>query len=82
MVLQWILHLIYWAVNKENSFATDYQMKSSLKTVIYANILLLLDEVLMLDNKMCEYLFLCWQDIKAMPKVFGGIYIILSGFLL
>ena len=82
MVLQWILHLIYRAVNKENSFATDYQMKSSLKTVIYANILLLLDEVLMLDNKMCEYLFLCWQDIKAMPKVFGGIYIILSGFLL
>lgn len=58
MLLQWILHLIYRTVNRENSFDTDYQMKSSLKTVIYANILILLDEVLMLDNKMFEYLFL------------------------
>lgn len=58
MLLQWILHLIHRTVNRENSFDTDYQMKSSLKTVIYANILILLDEVLMLDNKMFEYLFL------------------------
>ena len=42
----------------------------------------MLHRVSMLGTKMFEYLNISLQDIKAMPKVFGGISLILSGDLL
>ena len=41
----------------------------------------MLDEVSVLGNKMFEHLNLSLPDIKAMPKVFGRISVILSGDL-
>ena len=85
MVLQCILHLIYQFVNQENSFVTEnHQMRSCMKKCHLFKYLnaIMLHKVSMLGTKMFEYLNISLQDIKAMPKVFGGISLILSGDLL
>ena len=62
----------------------NHQMRSCMKKCHLFKYLnaIMLHRVSMLGTKMFEYLNISLQDIKAMPKVFGGISLILSGDLL